>query len=175
MKKTKINIKGFTLVEIILTIVIVGIIAGVTAKILMSGLDTYSFVVNRKDITQQARVSMDRMVSELMLIDTSDINLMQNTIFAFDDRDGTPTSFGLTTYQGEPILVRGDGYNMRPLAHSVGFIDFDYLKPDGSSTTVVGDVRRINIELSLDAYGGYGSIALRTEVFPRNFMYQNFQ
>lgn len=169
---------GFTLIEVVLTIVIVGIIAGVAAKILMSGLDTYSFVVNRKDATQHARVGMEKMVSELLLIKNSDIRWMYNENFGFWDRDQGGASFKKDAMRGLPVLSRGDeswGGDDYFLAGQLGIIDFDYLRADGSGTSSAAEVRKINVELSIDALGGHGAITLRTEVFPRNMMYSNFR
>lgn len=174
--KSKIN--GFTLVETILTIMIVGIIAGVTAKILMSGLDTYAFITNRKDATQHARVAMERMASELVLIKNEDIRWMNNDNFGFWDRDGQKSSFKKDTMGGRPVLSRGDESLWGDdyfLAGPLGFIDFDYLRADGTGASSADQVRKINIELSVESLGGYGPVTLRTEVFPRNMMYDNFQ
>lgn len=163
--------KGFTLVETILTILIVGIIAGVSAKILLSGLDTYSFVVNRSNVAQHARVAMERMVSELTEVEWTDILYMSNSWLSYVDRDGLNSSFKSGTNAGQPALIRGNDY----LAGPLGFIDFDYLQANGSTAFFSSQVRKINIELSLDAAGGYGAITLRTEVFPRNLMYDEFE
>lgn len=163
--------KGFTLIETVLTIVIVSIIAGVSAKILLSGLDTYSFITSRKDATQHARVAMDRMVSELTLMESSDIRFISDDNLTYLDSDGIVSSFKTDTANGQLSLVRNDKF----LAGPLGFIDFDYLKPDGSRAPAAHFVNRINIELSVDALGGYGSITLRTEVYPRGIMYDNFR
>jgi len=166
-KKTK----GFTLVETILTIVIVSIISGVSAKILLSGLDTYSFVISRKDATQSARVAMERMVSELTTLTWVDLILIRNEKISFIDAQGFPTSFESDTMGGNPTLARGNDF----LAGPLGFIDFDYLRADGSPASNGSQVDKINIELSITAAGGYGAITLRTEVYPRNRMYTNFR
>lgn len=165
------KLRGFTLIEMILTIIIIGIIAGVTAKILMTGLDTYSFIANRKDATQHARVAMERMVSELTLLESDDITYISNERLKFIDRDDAAASFQKVIVSGNPTLYRSQDF----LAGRLGFIDFDYMREDGSAALFAWQVRRINIELSVEALGGYGSIILRTDVFPRNFMYDNFR
>lgn len=166
---------GFTFVETILAIVIVGAIASVAAKVLTSGLDVYSLVVNRHDASHRARLSMERMVDEIVLINSGDILGMSNTRLRFRDSDGISTDFKqqTVTYQGRstPCLYRGDDF----LAENVGSFDFDYYTSTGSSTIWAAQVRRINIELTIEAMADAGSIHLRTDVFPRNFMYSNFE
>lgn len=175
MRLIKRKKNGFTLIELILTIIVVGIISSVSAKILLSGIDTYSFVTNMKDATQHARVAMDRMIAELMLVRQNDITYIGNERISFYDQSGTGTSFRKYTSTsgtgGQPTIARGSDF----LAGRLGFIDFDYLKSDGTDATSILQLRKINVELSIDALGGYGSVTLRTEIFPRNFMYNNFQ
>ena len=56
---------GFTLLEAVLVIVIVGILAVVIGTPLIQGSLAWRDVSTRKDATQQARLGMDRMVREL--------------------------------------------------------------------------------------------------------------
>lgn len=163
--------RGFTIIELVLTIILVGIISGVTAKILMSGIDTYSLITSRKDAFQNARVSMDRMVSEATLLRSSDIISIGNEQLRFYDRSGYSTSFKRASKNGLPVINRGNDF----LGGLLGILDFDYLKADGTGTSTISQIKKINIEISIDTLGGYGSIDLRTEVFPRSLMYDNFQ
>lgn len=163
--------KGFTLIELILTIVLIGIISGVTAKILMTGIDTYSFVTNRKDASQHARVAMERMVDEMILFQWTDVSFMGQSRLSYWDQDGHSSSFKSDTMNGQPVLKRGNDF----LAGVLAFLDFDYLRADGSNASFAWQLRRLNIEVSIEALGGYGDITLRTEVFPRNFMYSDFE
>lgn len=163
--------KGFTLVELVLTIVIVGIIAGVSAQVLMRGIDTYSFVTNRKDAIQHARVGMDRMVSELLLVHLLDITGISATQISFIDNQGHLTNFRRTTQYGTVDLFRNNDF----LAGQIGLLNFLYYKSDGSTARWPLEVKLINISLTIQGLGGSGSVPLRTQVFPRNHMYNNFR
>jgi prepilin-type N-terminal cleavage/methylation domain-containing protein len=165
------NKKGFTLVETILTIIVVGIIAGVSGQVLMRGIDAYSMITNRKDAIQHARVGMDRMMYELLLVDSSKLTSVSDTRIDFVDMNGSAANFRRANVYGTLDLVRGNDF----LAGQVALLDFDFFKSDGTSAVFPWDVRRISIELTAQALGGYGTIPLRTEVFPRNFMYTNFR
>jgi len=166
---------GFTFVETILAIIIVAAIAGVAAKVLTAGLDVYSLVVNRHDASQTARLAMERMVDEIVMIESTDILGTTNTRFSFRDIDGHSTNFKSKTAslrgQSVPCIYRDDDF----LAGNISFLDFDYLKEDGSSTIWFWLVRRINIDFSVEAPANAGTVHLRTDVFPRNFMYDNFE
>lgn len=165
---------GFTFVETILTIIIVGLIAGVAAKVLISGLDVYSLIVNRNSAFHTARAAMERIQDELLYVKTADITWMADTRFGFRDLSGVSTSFRRTTVirSGRviPCINRGNDY----LAGDVTQLDFDYYKADGSSAFWFADLRRINIEISVLGAGSSGTVHLRSDVYPRNFMYTNF-
>ena len=59
------NEKGFTLVEIIIVIVILGIISGVTFQIVASGVEAFKKSSARKELYDQGRLALERMVREL--------------------------------------------------------------------------------------------------------------
>ncbi|MBT3182322.1 MAG: prepilin-type N-terminal cleavage/methylation domain-containing protein [Deltaproteobacteria bacterium] len=172
--------KGFTFVETVLAIVVVSVVAGVAAKVLLSGLDVYGLIVNRHDVSQNVRLAMERMVDEIVLIETGDITWMANTRFSFRDIDNIGTNFKRDTVSKNGSTVacikRDDDYlGYLGMTSAGGYFDFDYLKDDGTSTIWFWQLRRINIDVRVDGVGGAGSIRLRTNVYPRNFMYSNFE
>ena len=166
---------GFTFVETILTVVIMAAISGVAAKVLITGLDVYSLIVNRHDAVQSARLAMERMVDEALMVESSDILGVMNSRFSFRDIEGHSTNFKTNTVSmnglSVPCVYRDDDF----LAGNVTYLDFDYLKADGSDTILPWQVRRINIDIKVESPGNAGTVHLRTEVFPRNFMYDNFE
>jgi prepilin-type N-terminal cleavage/methylation domain-containing protein len=163
--------KGFTLIELILTITIVGIIAFVSAQVLMRGIDAYSLITNRKDATQHARVGMDRMIQELTLLKPLDLTYASDTRINFFDASGLLTNFRRASVYSTIDLLRGGDF----LAGRISLLDFDFYRSDDASTTVPSAVRKINIELTTQTVGGYGTVPVRTNVFPRNFMYTDFR
>jgi len=165
---------GFTFIETILAVIMVGILASVTAKILNVSLDIYSLIVNRNNAFHTARVGMDRMVDELVEIRFTDITWMTSTRLSFIDRTGSATNFRLTTVSLHgntvPCIYRGDDY----LSGNITAFDFDYFKEDGSTAYFSWQMKMITIDLELEAPGEAGRVHLRTAVFPRSFMYTDF-
>jgi len=167
--------RGFTFVETILAVVVISAIAGVAAKVLITGLDVYALIVNRDDASQRARLAMERMEDEIVFIGTGDIFSAGNTKLRFRDSGGTSTYFSQKneSINGQviPCLFRGSDI----LAENVVSLDFDYFRSNGNSTYWPWRVRFINVDMSVEASADAGSIHLRTNVFPRNFMYDNFE
>lgn len=165
------RMKGFTLVELLLTIIVVAIIAGVSAQVLLRGIDTYSLVTSRRDALENARIGMDRMISEMLLVRSSDITGISPTRLDFTDSAGNPTNFKRHSYQGTIDLFRNNDF----LAGQIALLNFTYYRSDGTFASFPSDVRMIGVELTVQSVGGYGTVPLRTRVFPRNFMYNGFQ
>ena len=170
------KVSGFTFVETVLTIVIIGVIASVAAKVLLVGLDIYSLIVNRNTAFHNARAAMDRMQDEMLLLRNIDFISIGSTNFGFRDVDGALTSFKKSTVTSHgksvPCIMRGTDY----LAGDVTQLAFRYYMLDGSQVSFWPlFVRRINIDFTVTALNNAGSIHLISNVFPRNFMYSNFQ
>jgi len=167
--------RGFTFVETLLTVVIISVIASIVAKILLVGLDSYALIVNRHDALQTARLAMERMVDEIVMFESSDIYGIYNTRLNFNDVYDDSTNFRKTNAtmggQSVPCIYRKGDF----LAGNVTLLDFDYYRDNGSATTLPSRVRRINVDFTVQAGAGAGTVHVRTDVFPRAFMYDNFE
>ena len=56
MRSVQRRSSGFTFVETLLTVILVGVLSGVVAKVLVTGLDIYSLVANRNRAFHSARL-----------------------------------------------------------------------------------------------------------------------
>ena len=156
--------KGFTFVETLLSVMIVGIIAGVAAKVLIVGLDVYSLIVNRNNALSEARVAMDRMVREIVLLKSTTITGILDTRISFVDKNGYFTNFRKPTasYAGKsvPCIYRGGDF----LAGNTTLVDFDYYKLDRSTAYWPFEMRVVNIDIVIDTFASAGTIRLEREV-----------
>ena len=60
------------------------------------------------------------------------------------------------------------------LAPNVSGLTLTYYDQNYNVTATIADVRRIGIQLDVDV-PAQGTMTLRSEVFPRSFIYTNFQ
>lgn len=157
--------KGFTILELILSMTLMGILLAASGVLLGRGLDAYNLVSAHSDSVEQARYAMIRMEKEIETV--TNISNSQVTQFGFTDTLGAATDFHLNGTD----LMRGND----PLARNVTSLAFTYYKSDGSATNANPQVRRVQIDLTVQATGGAGTVHLRSEVFPRNFYYDTFQ
>lgn len=164
---------GFTLVEMVMVITVIGIIAGIGVASLLSASDALSFLTVRSDMAQSADVAMSRMAEEMRrLRDDAAISTASAGQFTFTDIDGTSIAYSLSGAD----LMRTTVAGSQLLASGLGSITFRYYDDSGleRNPAVPGDIvlspltniRRIQILLTFQS-GSY-SLNYQTDVQPRN-------
>jgi prepilin-type N-terminal cleavage/methylation domain-containing protein len=156
---------GFTLIEIVITIVLVGVIGTIAAMIIMEGVAAYSEGDRDTALYYQARLGMDRMARDLRQIrSTDDISTWTATDLRYIDAMGAAAGFNWAS----PALRRWNGTGNDTLATGITTFNFSYLQQDG--TTPAADPADLwFIDISLTAQQDGTSLAMRTRVHPRNF------
>lgn len=61
------RLTGFTLIEMVMTIVLLGILAGVLAPMIVSSINAYSDTAARNELTARGRLALERLARELRL------------------------------------------------------------------------------------------------------------
>jgi MSHA biogenesis protein MshO len=156
---------GFTLIEIVVTIVLLSIIGGIAAMIIMQGARGYSAGSQLDNLHYQARLAMERMEREMRLIRNqgSDITMMMATNLQFIDVNSAPTGFSWTA----PMLSRWNGTGYDTLATGITALSFTYLQQDGVTAATAANVWFINI--SMTSQQGSDMLVMQSRVHPRNF------
>lgn len=177
------QVSGFTLIEIVITIVLIGILSGIAAMIILQGVRAYSDEQNRSDVHYQARLAVERMARDLRMIRQASEFGTDNypavpvlgtvinptaTSLSFADMTGTTVTYsfdnGTQTLNrsvgGPPVLAQG--------VTAFSFTVYDNADPPnvlpaGSSTT--GWV----IQIDMTDTQGSETLQMRTRVHPRNF------
>lgn len=171
------NQRGFTLIELVITIVIVGIIAGIVALLLTQGVNSYAMVSKRKEVLQTAKMAVERMAREIRGVrsredrngdgNSDDITTATDTTFTFNYIDGSSVSFSLP---GTDILRNNTDILVSNVANSPIFRYYDssgtiLVTPvSGSSRTTIW---RIRVEVQVNNQNE--TISEVTDIFPRNF------
>lgn len=162
--------KGFTLVEIVLTITMIAILFTVTSLVLSQGLDSYSHISKRAATLQEARYALERMSRELVRVgdeNNTNIQNIQNDQITFVDSGGNTANFNFSNQ----TLWRGSDR----LLDNVTAVTFTGFRDNGNTTNSGQQTRRVRIELTALPQGETVPISLRTDIFIRNYLYENFQ
>lgn len=154
---------GFTLIELVLTLLILGIISAVVSQFALQGIRSYSTEQDRGAAHSQARLPVERVAREVRAIRSAtagDIPIMTVTDLRFTDTLGQDIRF--TWAAG--ILTR----NGQTLATNVTSCAFEYLQSDGSTVAAL-PTELWFVRLTMTAAQGATSLPMRVQVHPRNF------
>ncbi len=160
------NKRGFTLLEIILSSLIMAILFAVTSIIITKGMDSYIFASDREGTLDDVRYAVDRVTREVQRLGSGQLTSITSTQINFTDTTGTATNFrvsGSSLYRGNDLLLSG--------LSSMAFTGYD---STGTSTAQASQVRRILFTLSVLPTGQSTAIKSRTNIFMRNFMYLSY-
>ena len=159
----KANRQGFTIIEFVVIIVIAGIIAGITAVLLLQVAKIYSFATVRESILSDGELAMERMAREIRQIkDAQHIHTADSQDLDFDDIYDERVGFWL---DGNVLRRNNDA-----LASEITTLEFQYRDSDnnplGAPVANPEDIKRILISLSIKK--GDEEIKLRSQVYPKN-------
>lgn len=156
---------GFSLVELIVVIVVLGIIASMGAIVLRDGMLGY---LRGREITSadwQGRLALERITRELRRVGAPNFSNVAATscnssTFAFSDIDAVPISYNL----GATTLLR----NGQALADNVTGLRFYCLQNDGQTySTVPSAVYYVTVSMVVSTANT--SATYRATVKPRSF------
>jgi prepilin-type N-terminal cleavage/methylation domain-containing protein len=156
MKKNR----GFTLIELIIVIVLLGIISVIATKMLAQGFNAYLTGKNILNADWQGRLAMERMVRDIRAIrsPTAGITTATATQLAFTDTNGTDIVYQVSGSN----LMR----NSQVLADGVQSITFSYFNQNGATTGVLSAIDYITIILNITQNNT--TFSLTTSVNARN-------
>ena len=164
---------GFTLIEVIAVLVLVGIIAAVAGLGIVRGVEGYLFAQSNTEITQKAQLALARMTREL--VDLSAITAGTNSTITFITpllSTGTTKTIALAsstiTLDGDVLTDSVYGTN----GFTVTYCDTSIVCTNTPSAAVISNpnlLARIDITLRLIRQDiGAGYLEFKTSVNPRN-------
>jgi len=162
--------KGFTIIELIMVIVVIGILAWVGVASLLSGVDTWGFFSQRKEILTDARMALDMMSREMRIVKNStSVTTANSTDFQFIDTGNTTVRY----YLDSAIIKRTEDGTTNNLLDNVNNFGFGYYNSSDAeiSTPVVApsatDIKTIRISIAVEKNTSE-PVNIVTTVWPRN-------
>jgi prepilin-type N-terminal cleavage/methylation domain-containing protein len=153
--------RAFTIIELILTIAILGVLAGGIGPGVSAAINTYDRILNRRQMLAEAEAGMERMVREIRLIPgSSQVTSAATTSFQFQYPTGTSITYSLS---GTNLSRNSD-----ILLANISSLAFTYYTQAGATTTTAASVRSVGIQFTMTSSGSTPSLTLSTRVFIRN-------
>lgn len=137
--------KGFTLIEMITVITLIGIVSAVITFYLWEAIDVWTFLGGQKRMVVSSQTAMYKMVREFKRVDYNDnISHFTSKEVTFLDIDGDTISFsqeGTSLYRNSDVLLDD-------LDSSNGLV-LTYLDEDGTPTPTGEEISVIRINLTV--------------------------
>lgn len=164
MKKRRAK-SGVTIIELVITIVIVGVLVGSSSMFIKETMDIWRFMSFRNEVVGRGRLALARMVREIRRVrDTVSVITATSSQFRFYDSSDTDIAFLLSGTN----LMR----NSTMLAQGVSGLTFTYYDANGASITspaVSPNETTIKvIKISFTVTYGTQTKTVTAQVYPRN-------
>jgi prepilin-type N-terminal cleavage/methylation domain-containing protein len=176
----KLNQKGMTLIELVITIVIMGVVAGVVIPIFMITIEAYELKIQREDIREQSAFVMAKMPREIRRIRSmKDVLTASSSVLEFVNIDGDTLRYRLV---GDELMRQLNGGTEQVFADKVSALSFDYFYfSDGDVQTSIaspmtgsGTATDIQmIEVGIEFTNGNHTLDVMTQVRPFNFIQES--
>lgn len=161
---------GFTLVELVIVIVIIGITASIVGFMLLGTVKAWTFKFNRNDILWDGRLALDRMTREIRAVkDSTSVTTASAAQFRFSDTGNKDITYSLSSTN----LNRDENGTANLLAENVSALTFTYYNssdaviPSPAVSPSATDIRRVRINLTLTKNGQ--NIYLQSDASTKNF------
>lgn len=134
--------KGFTLIEMVMVIVLLGIVGVVMSKMLSQSLLAVQTEQQVTDAVWQGQIAVQRMVREITAVRSpADISTASAGTFAFTDNSGTAITY---TLSGSTITRNGT-----IVADGINSLSFTYQDLNGATTAVTTSICYVTLSVNV--------------------------
>lgn len=167
-----IRVRGFTLIEMVMVIVILGILAGLTAPIFSQGLTAARLTTENLHTLAKLRYATERLAREIRQINYNgsgyDVSTMTTSSLAFTKADTVNTTVSITSSGSNLTLAYGTPSASGLLSDEVSSLNFAYYDVNGAVTASSAALAFVEIDLTLQNPTTGGSYSQRTRIALRD-------
>lgn len=164
--------KGFTLIELVMVITIIGILAGIGVPLTNQLVDSFQYTIYRKDLSESADVVLRRMSREIRRLKNDKNVISANaTSYRFVDVDNDTIQYQLNGTN----LEREYNATTDTLATNISSFSFSYLDDDGQIITSpqvspqATDIKFVEVNITFSS--GNNIINYTTRIKLRNVLH----
>jgi len=130
---------GFTLIEVVITLIIAGVLATIGAMIMSNAFRTYFLGREIGNDDWQGRIALERMTRELRTArsaSVTDLNIAVAGQIVFADSGGNVIVYRRNGATSALERSQDNGATFQELAGNIGALTFSYLQNNGQTTAV---------------------------------------
>lgn len=158
--------KGFTLIEMIASIVLIGILGAFASFGLAKGMEAYLFAQQSSDMLQKAQFTLNRLKMELINMDEIESVSANSISYRINTRDSELVTIERS---GNEISITRGASGPHPIGESFTNL-FQFRNTEGGAWTTaddIADLRYIDITIALKGLLNSGEFDYTTRVVPR--------
>lgn len=144
---------GFTMIEMVMVIVILGILAGLTAPIFSQGLTASRLTTENLQTLAKLRYATERLAREIRQVNYNgasyDVTTMTAASLVFGKDDSVSTTVSIAVAGGNITLAYSAPAVSATLADQVSSLSFAYYDANGVDTVSAVDLAFVEINLAL--------------------------
>ena len=170
--------KGFTLIELVLSMTLLGIVAVTAGMLIYQGTRSFEALSDQKEVTQRATLALERVSRELRVMKCTtsgnscapsgtDVPVMTSTELRFFNSFLEGRGLRL---DGTSLMLREGAGAADPeyvLAAGVSSFAFEYLKANGAAAGAVSEIWTVNANMAFTS--GQAALDVKASVHPRGF------
>ncbi|MGD8940122.1 MAG: prepilin-type N-terminal cleavage/methylation domain-containing protein [Gammaproteobacteria bacterium] len=164
--------QGFTLIEMVMVIVILGVLAALTAPIFSQGLTAARLTTENLSTLAKLRYATERLAREIRQVNNNgsgyDVSTMTPANMVFTKVDSVSTIVSITVAGGDITLGYSSPAVTGTLTDEVSSASFVYYDSSGAVTANNVDLAFVEINLTLQNPVTGGSYSQRTRVALRD-------
>lgn len=163
-----INKNGFTLIEMVIYIIVIGILTIIAGGIINLGMDNYLFISSNSILTRQAQDVMRFFHKKMVLANSNSISEATASRFRFNAVNGEEIQFIYNQGQGSVRyrILKQTGWQDLLTGIPSGGFSFSFFSGDGSSWSKTSEIRRVQINFTIEL--AEENATYQTEIYLRN-------
>ena len=159
---------GFTLLEMIVSLIIMGIVALVVVAPIVQAINGFIFVQGTRSVVRNAELAMLRLSKELVVTQKSSITGTASSLTFASLHTGANATY-TALLSGSQLILQDNNNNNYVLANNINSLSFAYYSTYSGTSSSTWTTTSMIVYMSITVTGpGNAPLTFSTRVAPRN-------